>query len=75
MHCEQEDEDENVEDNDEFQEGKLRFAGGRGEKATYDAGDDEDREIEAAARKEAATKEGDLEQVPPSLHPLLRIQS
>lgn len=59
----QEDEDENIEDNDEFQEGKLRFAGGRGEKATYDAGDDEDKEIEAAARKEAAVKEGDLDQV------------
>ncbi len=53
----QEEEDENV----EYQEGKLRFAGGRKEEATYDAGDEEDKQIAAAVRKEAEGRGGEGE--------------
>ena len=55
------DDDENREENEEYIEGKLRFAGGRGEQATYGEGDEEDREIERQARKEAASRQGDYE--------------
>ena len=58
---EQEEEDENVEENEEYQEGKLRFAGGRKEEATYDAGDEEDKQIAAAVRKEAEGRGGEGE--------------
>ncbi|GFR43873.1 hypothetical protein Agub_g5002 [Astrephomene gubernaculifera] len=44
---------EDFEENEELREGKLRFRGGRGEAATYDAGDEEDEEAAAAARREA----------------------
>jgi hypothetical protein len=57
----QEEEDENVEENEEYQEGKLRFAGGRKEEATYDAGDEEDKQIAAAVRKEAEGRGGEGE--------------
>jgi len=57
----QEEEDENVEENEEYQEGKLRFAGGRKEEATYDAGDEEDKQIAAAVRKESERRGGEGE--------------
>ncbi len=57
----QEEEDENVEENEEYQEGKLRFAGGRKEEATYDAGDEEDKQIAAEARREAERQGGEEE--------------
>ena len=57
----QEEEDENVEENEEYQEGKLRFAGGRKEEATYDAGDEEDKRIAADARREAERQGGEEE--------------
>ena len=57
----QEEEDENVEENEEYREGKLRFAGGRKEEATYDAGDEEDKEIAATVRKEAEQRGGEAE--------------
>ncbi|PNH12767.1 DNA-directed RNA polymerase I subunit rpa1 [Tetrabaena socialis] len=44
---------EDAEDNEELREGKLRFSGGRGEAATYDAGDDEDQEAATVARRQA----------------------
>ncbi|KXZ53087.1 hypothetical protein GPECTOR_8g79 [Gonium pectorale] len=44
---------EDAEDDEELREGKLRFRGGRGEVATYDAGDDEDEEAAADARRQA----------------------
>ena len=66
----QEEEDENVEENEEYQEGKLRFAGGRKEEATYDAGDEEDKQIAASARREAERQGGQGEvgnmQLPPA---------
>ena len=45
----QEEEDENEEAEAENQEGKLAWAGGRREEATYEAGDAEDSAIAAAA--------------------------
>lgn len=57
----QEEEDENVEENEEYQEGKLRFAGGRKEEATYDAGDEEDKQIAADVRREAERQGGEEE--------------
>ena len=57
----QEEEDENVEENEEYREGKLRFAGGRKEEATYDAGDEEDKRIAADARREAERQGGEEE--------------
>ena len=57
----QEEEDENVEENEEYQEGKLRFAGGRKEEATYDAGDEEDKQIAADVRHEAERRGGEGE--------------
>ena len=56
---EKDDEDENMEINEENEEGKLRFAGGRGELATYGEGDEEDKQIELEARRKAAEFEGD----------------
>lgn len=50
---EKDDEDENDEENEEFVEGKLRFSGGHGERATYDAGDEDDARIEREARQAA----------------------
>lgn len=49
----QEEEDENAEVDEENQEGKLAWAGGRKEEATYEAGDAEDKAIAAAAQKAA----------------------
>lgn len=57
----QEEEDENVEENEEYREGKLRFAGGRKEEATYDAGDEEDKQIAADVRREAERQGGQEE--------------
>lgn len=57
----QEEEDENVEENEEYREGKLRFAGGRKEEATYDAGDEEDKQIAADVRQEAEQQGGEEE--------------
>ena len=57
----QEEEDENVEENEEYREGKLRFAGGRKEEATYDAGDEEDKQIAADVRREAEQQGGEEE--------------
>lgn len=44
----QEDEDENAEADADMEEGKLQWAGGRKEEATYDAGEAEDVAIQAA---------------------------
>ncbi len=55
--CLQEDEDENAEVDAENQEGKLAWAGGRKEEATYEAGDAEDKAIAAAAQKAAQQQE------------------
>ncbi len=54
--CCQEEEDENAEVDNENQEGKLAWAGGRKEEATYEAGDAEDKAV-AAAAQQAAQKE------------------
>lgn len=59
----QDDEDENAEAEADMEEGKLAWAGGRKEAATYDDGDEEDRVI-AHANRDAALKETDA-QVPP----------
>ena len=53
------DDDENKEVDEDNEEGKLRFAGGRGEIATYGEGDDEDMQIEKNAREAAAELAGD----------------
>lgn len=50
------DEDENQEENEEYVEGKLKFSGGRGEQATYGDGDEEDKKIEKAVRKQVKSK-------------------
>ena len=57
----QEDEDENQEAEEEFREGKLQWAGGRKEEATYDAGDNEDAAIAASARRQAEAASGNAE--------------
>ena len=49
----QEEENENEEAEAENQEGKLAWAGGRKEEATYEAGDAEDTAIAAAAQQAA----------------------
>ena len=54
------DDDENKELDADNEEGKLRFAGGRGEQATYGEGDEEDKQIEESARKQAAELAGDV---------------
>ena len=54
------DDDENAEEDADNEEGKLRFAGGRGEMATYGEGDEEDRRIEAETRVMAAELIGDV---------------
>ncbi|KAG2439375.1 hypothetical protein HXX76_004732 [Chlamydomonas incerta] len=57
---------EDAEPDEGLREGKLRFRGGRGESATYDAGDDEDEEAAAAARRQAERRglgDGDDEDV------------
>jgi DNA-directed RNA polymerase I subunit RPA1 len=53
------DEDENKEIDEDNEEGKLRFTGGRGEQATYGEGDDEDKQIEKNARMAVAELVGD----------------
>lgn len=35
-----------MQEDEQYQEGKLRFAGGRGEQATYGPGDEDDAEIQ-----------------------------
>ncbi len=45
----QEEEDENAEADADMEEGKLQWAGGRGEAATYDPGDAEDAALRQAA--------------------------
>ena len=60
LRSEKDDVDENDEENEEYVEGKLRFAGGRGEQATYEKGDEEDFEIEKAALMEAENRTGEL---------------
>ena len=55
----QEGEDENAELDEENQEGKLAWAGGREEAATYEAGDAEDARAAAAARKAAEQQAGE----------------
>ena len=44
----QEEEDENAEADADMEEGKLQWAGGRREEATYDAGEAEDVALQAA---------------------------
>lgn len=56
----QEEEDENAEADADMEEGKLQWAGGRKEAATYDEGEVEDKQI-AAASGEAASLEGGIE--------------
>ena len=55
----QEDADENDELDAENAEGKLAWAGGREEAATYEPGDDEDSAAAAAARAQAERQAGD----------------
>ena len=68
----QEEEDENAEAEAENQEGKLAWAGGRREEATYEAGDAEDTAIAAAAQR-AAQQQDDVPDVSPdvSTQPIL----
>ena len=35
-----------MQEDEQYQEGKLRFTGGRGEQATYGPGDEDDAEIQ-----------------------------
>lgn len=49
----QEEEDENAEVDGENQEGKLAWAGGRKEEATYEAGDADDKALAAQAQQAA----------------------
>ena len=65
----QEEEDENAEVDGENQEGKLAWAGGRKEEATYEAGDAEDKAIAAAAQKAAQQ-----EDLGPDVSPSLTLQ-
>ncbi len=51
----QDEEDENAEADKDMEEGKLAWAGGRREAATYDAGEEEDVALQKAAQ--AATIE------------------
>ncbi|KAK9845826.1 hypothetical protein WJX81_003612 [Elliptochloris bilobata] len=55
-------EDENAEADPENREGKLAWAGGRGEMKSYEAGDKEDRAAAAAARSALRQRDGDLEE-------------
>ena len=61
----QTDVDENEEADKENAEGKLRFSGGRGEAATYDDGDEEDRQMAAKPSAEDLEDDddGDTDQV------------
>jgi hypothetical protein len=56
----QDDADENEEDNEDYREGKLRFAGGRGEAATYDDGDEDDAQLAAALRRETMQEDDEV---------------
>lgn len=56
----QEDEDENAETEAGMEEGKLAWAGGRKEAATYDDGEEEDHAI-ASANRDAALREAGIE--------------
>ena len=42
-----------VQEDEQYREGKLRFTGGRGEQATYGAGDEEDAAIQQEIEREA----------------------
>jgi DNA-directed RNA polymerase I subunit RPA1 len=55
----QEGEDENAELDEENREGKLAWAGGRAEAATYEEGDAEDARAAAAARTAAERQAGE----------------
>ena len=66
VRCAQEEEDENAEAEAENQEGKLAWAGGRREEATYEAGDAEDSAIAAAAQR-AAQQQDDVPDVSPDV--------
>ncbi len=55
----QDEEDENAETDPDFREGKLAWAGGRGEMKSYEAGDGEDRAAAAAARRALSRRDGD----------------
>ncbi len=57
----QDDEDENAEADPDFREGKLAWAGGRGEMKSYEAGDREDRAAAAAARAALRRRDADPE--------------
>jgi hypothetical protein len=61
----QEEENENDEVDNENQEGKLAWRGGRAEEATYEAGDAEDKAAAAAAREQAALQAGEPMVRPP----------
>lgn len=53
---------EDEEENEDYREGKLRFAGGRGEAATYDEGDQEDRYLAARLQAQSmAAEDPDLD--------------
>ncbi|KFM27291.1 DNA-directed RNA polymerase I subunit rpa1 [Auxenochlorella protothecoides] len=45
-------------ESEEDEEGKTRFGAGRGEHATYDAGDEDDAALAAQAQRQAAEREG-----------------
>lgn len=58
----QDDVNEDEEENEDYREGKLRFAGGRGEAATYDEGDQEDRHLAARLQAQSlAAQDQDLD--------------
>lgn len=63
--CGQEEEDENAEVDRENQEGKLAWAGGRKEEATYEAGDAEDKAIAAAVQNAAQQQDVGPDVSPP----------
>eukprot|EP00882_Tetradesmus_deserticola_P010548 GHRQ01011142.1.p1 GENE.GHRQ01011142.1~~GHRQ01011142.1.p1 ORF type:complete len:512 (+),score=314.67 GHRQ01011142.1:154-1536(+) len=57
-----EDAAEDEEADEELREGKLRFRGGRGEAATYDEGDEDDVELEAAIDAQMNKRLGEAEE-------------
>jgi hypothetical protein len=48
-----------LQEDEQYQEGKLRFAGGRGEQATYEAGDEEDAAVRRQIDRQAAARQAD----------------
>jgi hypothetical protein len=51
-----------LQEDEQYQEGKLRFTGGRGEQATYGAGDEEDAVIQRQIDRQERRQEQEQEE-------------